>query len=812
MLRPALQHLKETRQAQTQEKQEKVNIRGSSSVEEHYRRTVLRLAQGQHLAAPLFSLDEILEPPTLLAPPPRIEPGTPSPSEDIVAITLPYLPSWPELGAIYKAQTLSFAQALSGNSDIVLIGRAGMGKTVALAYLASRLARRDPEPGLPQDTIPFLVHVADLDLPGDKDDPLTAIIDLIGEKAPVLDLSRIPVFVRKTFAEGRAIFLLDGTDELPPDGLKNVVEFIKSIKRAFPKTRMITTASPEILDGLVSLNFIPLSLAAWNTKQQTDFCSRWGALWQRFVAVESWAQTSEQVDPLLLNSWLNTRFQYMSPLELTLMTWGIYGGDLTGSRLIDLLESHLKRLSPSNTPREALEMLALQINLSVEPIFDPKKAHTWLKSFEPPELLNGSEMGNENRNNKSLKSNIPQSISRSLISRMIESGLLVEHRNNRIRFTHPVLGGYLAGKALIGYKPEVLLGQPPWIGKFLAMHFLSILGDATPLVDHLLSKVDRPLGRNLMIPARWLRDAPSQARWRSQLMVKLLEQLKKTGQPLGVRGQVLAAFILSGDSSVTPLFRDMLDDPDSELLQLAVLGSGAMHDEKAIEPMAALVNTQISNVRSAACLALVAIGTAPAMDVVGSALLHGDEYLRRAAAESLANNPDAGFAMLKEGVTIKDDLLVRRSVVFGLGRVSEPWADEIVNRLQVLDEQWAVRNAALEVADYRQRVSSSVPHRLPPPSESPWIIAFAGKQGLGVSPDKLPVELLLLALKNGTEEERLASLPYLRISPTIAVMNALYQAMYGGEPYLREAIFQILSEMASRGIELPDPAQFNLGN
>jgi hypothetical protein len=43
-------------------------------------------------------------------------------------------------------------------------------------------------------------------------------------------------------------------------------------------------------------------------------------------------------------------------------------------------------------------------------------------------------------------------------------------------------------------------------------------------------------------------------------------------------------------------------------------------------------------------------------------------------------------------------------------------------------------------------------------------------------------------------------------------MNALYQAMYGGEPYLREAIFQILSEMASRGIELPDPAQFNLGN
>ena len=104
-----------------------------------------------------------------------------------------------------------------------------------------------------------------------KEDPLKSIIDLTGEKSSMLDVPRIPNFVRQAFAEERALVLLDGTDELTPDGLKDVVEFIRAIKRAYPKTRMVTTASTEFLDGLVSLNFIPFALAAWNADQRSAF-------------------------------------------------------------------------------------------------------------------------------------------------------------------------------------------------------------------------------------------------------------------------------------------------------------------------------------------------------------------------------------------------------------------------------------------------------------------------------------------------------------------------------------------------------------
>jgi HEAT repeat protein len=810
LLRPALLHIRESSQIKRAEKEKRVKSQSTSAVEEHFRRDLLRQAQGLHLAAPLFSLDEIIEPPSVLAPPPRVEPGKPIPNEDIVAATLPYLPAWPELAAIYHAPTMTLSQALSGDSDIVLTGQPGSGKTVALAYLASRLARKDPEPGLSPDILPFLIHVADLDLPVKKDDPLKSIIEHVAETAPLLDLSRIPDFVRRMFEDSRVLLLLDGTDELTQDGLKNVVEFIKVIKRTYPGTRMVTTASNDYLDGLVSLNFIPFALSAWTDKQRAGFINRWGTLWTQYVSVETWAQISQQVEPELINGWLNSETNNLTPLEWTLKTWGAYAGDIRGSRPVDFIETHLRRLVPSNVPRDAMEVLALQVNLSTEPIFDPHKAHEWLKTFEPPDLVNAPNSTPENNGRKSSKKELTQAPSIGLISKMVESGLLTQHRNNRTCFLHPVFGGYLAGKALINHKPETLPDQPSWIGKFLALTFLAALGDASPLVEKILSKNDRPLSRNLTTAARWLRDAPRQAVWRGKVLAKLADLIRQTGQPLGLRGQALSAFINSNDVSVASLFRQLLEGQDSELLQLAALGAGAFHDTKSIQLLSGLINTPNPNLRRAGCLALVAIGTSPAMDVVASALLHGDENLRRAAAEALANHPLEGRSMLKEGATMKDDLLVRRSVIYGLGRIAEPWAEELINRMQTDDDQWAVRTAALEVTETRQRPNPSIPQRLPPPAESPWIIAFAGKQGLGVSPDKPSTDLLLLALKSGTDEERLAALSYLRMMPGENVLNGLYQAMSGGDPILREASYQVVAEMASRGIEIPDPSQFGV--
>ncbi len=815
-VRPLLAQMR----ASWKEKQETAQLRRASSLEEHHRQNMLRLAQGMHLAAPLFSLDEILVSPRLLAPPARLAPGEPPPPDDAVTLSLPYLPAWPELAAVYQAPTLSLAEAFSGEFNLVITGQAGSGKSVALGHLASQICRSDPEYGHLGETTPFLLHVADLNLPvSDPKDILNPIIDAVSEKAPVLDLTRLPNFVQYAFRNGQAVLMLDGLDELPREEIQKAAAYLDALLKAYPHTRVVATALPEYLDGLLALGFVPFTLMPWTSDHQQQFLERWGDVWNRFVAVEAWAQTGpENVDPLLLNAWLSTDNAGLTPLELTLKAWGAYAGDALGPGVLNSLESHLRRVSPAGIPPAALEMLAMQVSLTAQPVFDARTAREWVRSFEPPEEKpveaegEGSEASGETpaaaQKGKKQTVAAPKP---GLLPKMADSGLLVPHLRNRMRFCHPVLGGYLAGRALTSYETgDKLSKQAPWCGQLLTMHYLAALGDATQLAETFLSASGPPLEGSLFIPARWLRDAPRQTPWRGKVLAALARLMQSEGLPLGLRGQAATAILSSRDPGSAALFRQFMQVLTPETIRLAALGGGAMRDGKAVEPLSELLRSSDFYIRRAACLALVAIGSNQALEAVASALLTGDEDLRRAAAEALANDAREGHPTLQDGVHM-DDILVRRAAVYGLGRVREDWALEVLKKVQVEDSQWVVKSAASEMVEHHTRPNPHLPHRLTPPSDTPWLIAFAGSQGLGISPGAPATDVLCMALKNGSPEERLAVLPYLSLTPDKGIASELYQAMYSGDTELREAAFQTIYSMATSGFTPPDPREFGLG-
>ena len=120
-IRPLMQQWREV----VREQRVAAQTRRTSGLEDNHRRLTLRRAQGMHLAASLFSLDEIMEEPRLLAPPARVEPGVIPLQEDIISQTLPYMPAFPELAAIYRAPTIGVAEAIAGGSNIVIVGAAG---------------------------------------------------------------------------------------------------------------------------------------------------------------------------------------------------------------------------------------------------------------------------------------------------------------------------------------------------------------------------------------------------------------------------------------------------------------------------------------------------------------------------------------------------------------------------------------------------------------------------------------------------------------------------------------------------------------
>jgi len=807
--------------ANIKENREAAQTRKSSTVEENHRRLTLRRAQGMHIAAQLFALDEIIQEPLLIAPPQRVEPGAQPKFEDVISQTLPYLPSWPEIAAAYHAPTLTLSQALSGNTNIVIIGQPGVGKTVSLAYLASLAANRSEKLETLQDAVPFLVHVADLKLPiVDPKDALTPLIEAASEYAPIFDLNRLPAFFQNTFKNGNALLLVDGYDEITPEYQQIISEYFKIIMQNYPKTRIVTTGAPEYLGGLVGLGFAPLTLITWSVGQNEKFIEQWGQIWSQTVALEAWSQTRpEQVDPILLNVWLSADNANLSPLELTLKAWGAYAGDSLGPHVLEAIATHIRRIAPQNTPLAALETLAMQVALSAQPIFDPRKAREWVKSFEVVEetVESTTEQPDEEKkeDTKPKKEKKTEKVvakpTMSLLEKMAASGLLVNYPNQKMRFMHPVFAGYLAGHALTHYNTEeTLLNQPDWSGKYLAMRYYAAHGDASKLVQSMMEFSRMPMHRPLFAMARWLRDAPRNAPWRGKLFGTLAALLQTEGIPLSLRGQAMAAFVVSNDPSAAALFRQFETTLSFELVQLAVLGSGAIRDTKAIEVVERAMEAPSLSVRRAACMALVAIGTNEALESVAHTLLNGDEDIRRAAGEALANDPNEGHAMLKDGITISD-ILLRRAVVYGLGRVNEPWAIEALQKIQIDDDQWVVRNSATEVLEAKANVGLRAPRKLKAPAESPWLIEFASKQGMGISPGTPATDILLLALKSDDPDARLAALPYLKFTPNEGVITQIYSAMYKDDPELREAAYNTLWEIGTTGAKLPHPSQYGFG-
>ncbi|MDO9348936.1 MAG: HEAT repeat domain-containing protein, partial [Anaerolineales bacterium] len=387
-------------------------------------------------------------------------------------------------------------------------------------------------------------------------------------------------------------------------------------------------------------------------------------------------------------------------LELTLQAWAAYAGDVRGPRPLDGIQAHIRRLTPADTPAEALELLALQINLALKPVFDPRQARDWIKSYEPAESDATDETREPGKSRQARRVGAAHKQEKAaskpgVLEKMAASGMLSQHRKDQMRFTHPIFAGFLAGKALVNYRTERISRQPNWSGKQLALLYLAAHRDVTTLAESLTATPERPLERKLLAVARWLRESPHQLPWRGQVMAKLAGLLQEYDLPLGLRGQALAALVQSQDPGTAALFRQLFKAASPEVIQMAALGSGAIQDNKAVEDLADLLNDPTPNVQRAACLALTAIGTTPAIDSVGSALLHGNENLRRCAAEALANHPQDGHAMLKEGATV-NDLLVRHAVVYGLERVGQPWADELLAKMQVEDKEWIVRASATE--------------------------------------------------------------------------------------------------------------------
>ena len=839
----------------------------STTIEQRYRQDIVRLMQGNHIVYRLFSLKEIAIPPRLMAPPTPVIPEGNIPPDDITQIAVPFIPDWADVAAAFGAKTFSIAEAMARGANLLIYGKPGSGKTFALSHFTSQIAQRYPDVGELGNLLPVMVHAGNLDLPGKKGKPLDVFFTALKDSVSSNVEAQLASLLKTVFISKFALVIIDGYDEIPPDDQSVLVKFIKNIQTKYPGNRYIISTAAENISCHETLGLHPIPIAAWSKAQKQDFVDRWGKLWQKYIPKQSWAKKIPQsINPIFYSGWLNDGANADSPLHLTLRTWALYTGDVIGPTEVNALESYIRRMTNSVVNAQpALEQLAVQITHTIQPIIALKSAGSFVSDFETDspvspdpepepspvdalqeiELDNPSAESSENPEEFSSLLNdddfeglldelddleIPEEIAPEeiekpkksskkkdkpikkrqvyrLLPELVKTDLLIYRPNSKIGFANPVVNGYLTAKGLANQGgAQQLSSQPNWSGKTLATDYLAAKSDIEPLIGNLLEKdKNDPMKRGLLSMANWPRYAPKGANWLSPILRVMADTLQQDSLPLSLRSKILAAMAFSGETQIGTLFRQMLKSEKHSVRWLGALGCGLIRDKKSVDQLGLLLIYDNSVfINRAASLALVVINTNKSLELLTRALLEGNEEVRRAAAEGLARHPTEGFPVLRDGATV-EDILVRRAVVYGLVIVNEPWAIELLEKMQLEDDQWVIRNAATQGLEDIKSISVSVPTPQTEIHETPWLLKFASEKGMGVSPGQAGWDMLKASLTGGNEDQKLAAMDVYRLKPSEArnVIKELYQLMKGPEGDVREAAYVTLWYMAAAGINLP---------
>jgi len=740
----------------------------SAGAEEPYRLELLQRAETLHLASPIFSLREILVEPRILAMPPPTDPLQTEPILDHTLAVLPTLPDDNPLSAIYPSPSLSPDDILAESGNLLITGEPGSGKTTALACLALRSLQPHIEQVKTRSRLPVFVHAAEIIYTSAKSrDPLQRLIGAAGRSASGRLEGLLPRYLRLVFQQRRALLLLDGLDELSTAEFQILVAWLRNVQRAYPGNRTIAAGPATGYDGLLRLGFAPHPLAPWSHADRIAFLDRWGRSWQELVAPTLPRDRFGKIDPSLLSGWLKGALEGDTPLEATLRLWAAYSGDVRGARVTDSLEAYIARLiSPDERPR------ALAV------------AWAWMRAQQSaiPERALERRLG---------------------VADLVAAGILVRRPGGRVGFANPSIGAYLGGHRLA--EDEAARARPweSWPPSRLALKYFAALGDASSVAKRLLDTPKDALSLGTFVCASWLRIAEEAAPWREQVLAVLGRLLINESLPSGKRLRAVHAFVSARETSAAILFRKLLASPLHVDRILGSLGLGGLRIEDAVPALLERVaQDEDLHVRFAACQALSAIGSESALLGLGRALLEGGEMVQIAAAEALAGNAEEGYAMLRDAVQVSD-LRARRAAVFGLAKVAEPWAIELLDKIQLDDPQWVVKNAAADAAERRRARPWKIVAHVTEVSDLPWLLAFAARDGVGVAPGQGALETLRRALGKGTAEEQVAAIETVAWVGAQDLLLELHQFLGSAERHLRDAAFEALWRLAAEGVSLP---------
>jgi HEAT repeat protein len=178
-----------------------------------------------------------------------------------------------------------------------------------------------------------------------------------------------------------------------------------------------------------------------------------------------------------------------------------------------------------------------------------------------------------------------------------------------------------------------------------------------------------------------------------------------------------------------------------------------------------------------------------------------DESIRANACELLASHKPDGHEMLKE-IIGTENYLSRKAAISGLRRIKEPWVREILEKMSVEDNQWVVRDAAINALDHFGDIDAFVPVKWLPVHENPWTMEKAEEFHMELSARAYPTDLLQAVFEQGNDRDRKTALHYLLRQPTPQLIQQLKQISHQVDSPLRDHAINALFSLSKRGLEV----------
>lgn len=691
-------------------------------------------AQSNHLAKDLFPLDEILIEPAFM-----VQPDIPSEENTTfhceISSIVPSTPDFPVLSRNYNYPRLNTEDILKSRANIVICGLPGAGKTVALSHLVSLLVNHPKKQSLPEKT-PFLISAHDINV----DIPFTSIIDILVDylsmKIQNAGKNQLQKFIRNEIELNNCILLIDSLDELHPDQHQKFVHLLEQINEEKPDLQIITTATPIYLGNLIKLGFSPIYISNWSNNQIVNFYEKWGSHWTD--ALDNVAP-EYQTKNSLIKSWVSSNLSPMTPLEYTLFVWGAFSGNLSGQNIKSFISSYLDRVLPDKKQQNNLSSLAYKCLMDhTHQLVEDKKA-------EELEIF-------------------------------IKSGIIEQVATHHYKFKHSQILSYLAFLSVDQNEPQFSKNDNYW------PTMISYFGFKSKIPELLMSNFENSedfasklLG--IYQISYLAKHSQHEDKTHNQLIKLLVNIIQNRDVIFELRLRALAGLIQTNNSNIPILVRQMMSKNEIDFLQFSLYTIGCMNKESSfINDILKLTKASSQTLKKLAYLVLTTFREDVAMHELGKALLSEHEKIRQIIAESFAFENDQGEEILKEAITL-DEIVVRRSAIFGLIKINEDWAKNILSKLAIEDSQWVIRNAASQATEFLAKENPIIPKRIAPIYKNQWLIKFAGKNNLGVAKGQSNSNVLIMALLSNDPKD---------------IMNATRLAIFEHNHELIDKMIEIL--------------------